>query len=138
MDALIAVLLLAASILILIIGYILGRRLGLSEARRELPRLLQEAREDATKRSKSVLQGQFSEQIAPYMPDFPYSPTEVRFLGKPVDFVVFKGMDNHDIEEVVFVEVKTGKSQLNTQERKLKEVVKNKKVSWDEYRVTQQ
>ena len=69
------------------------------------------------------------------MPDFPYKPTEARFIGKPVDFIVFKGMDEKKIEEVVFVEVKTGKSKLNDVEKSLKNTVEDKKISWDEYRI---
>ncbi len=90
-------------------------------------------RQDAIKRSRAVLGGQFSEQLAPYLPDFPFSPTECRFIGKPVDFIVFKGMDGKAIEEVVFVEVKSGKSTLSSQERALREAVKSGRVLWYEY-----
>ncbi|NQV09341.1 hypothetical protein HQ529_05820 [Candidatus Woesearchaeota archaeon] len=94
-----------------------------------------EIRADAVKRSRAVLGGQFSEQLAPYLPDFNYSPTEARFIGKPIDFIIFKGMDEKDIKEVVFVEVKSGKSGLSTHERKLRDVIKDKKVVWEEYRI---
>ena len=79
--------------------------------------------------------GQFSEQLAPYLPDFPYSPTEARFIGKPIDFIIFEGMDNKEITAVKFVEVKSGKSSLSTHERKLKDVIINKNISWEEYRI---
>ncbi len=92
-------------------------------------------RQDAIKRSRAVLGGQFSEQLAPYLPDFPFSPTECRFIGKPVDFIVFKGMDGKAIEEVIFVEVKSGKSTLSSQERALREAVKSGRVLWYEYAV---
>ena len=92
-------------------------------------------RKDAVMRSRSVLGGQFSEQLAPYLPDFPFSPTECRFLGKPIDFIVFKGMDDKKIEEIVFVETKSGKSRLSSQEKGLKEAIEKRKVSWKEYRV---
>ena len=79
--------------------------------------------------------GQFSEQLAPYLPDFPYSPSEVRFIGKPIDFLVFKGADGKNIDEVIFVEVKSGKSKINSHERNLKNAIDNKKVRWEEYRI---
>ena len=44
-------------------------------------------------------------------------------------------MDEKNIDEVVFVEVKSGKANLNTTERKLKDVIKEKKVRWHEYRI---
>jgi len=130
---LITILLIIAAIIILIIGYFIGRQIGYLEAQKDLPSILKKEREDAIKRSRSVLSGQFSEQMAPYFPDFPYSPTEVRFIGKPVDFIVFKGMDEKNIEEVIFIEMKTGKSTLNSQERNLKEAIQKKKVKWEEY-----
>jgi len=92
-------------------------------------------RKDAILKSRAVLSGQFSEQLAPFLPNFNFNPTECRFIGKPVDFLIFKGMDNKEIEEVVFVEVKSGDSKLSPVEKNLKDVVKNKKVRWEEYRI---
>ena len=124
-----------ALIIISIISYLAGKKLGKLQAEKELEPRLVEERGDAIKRSRAVLSGQFSEQLAPYLPNFPYKPTEARFIGKPVDFIVFKGMDEKKIEEVVFVEVKTGKNQLSSVEKSLKETIQGKKVSWSEYRV---
>lgn len=92
-------------------------------------------RKDAITKSRSVLSGMFSEQIAPYFPDFKFKPTEIRFLGKPVDFIAFKGLDDKKVDEVVFIEVKSGKSNLNKTEKSLKEAIENKKVRWEEYRI---
>lgn len=92
-------------------------------------------RKDAITRSRSVIGGQFSEQLAPYLPDFGFLPTECRFIGKPIDFIVFKGMDGKNIDEVVFVEVKSGDAKLSPQEKALKETIQNKKVRWVEYRI---
>ena len=86
-------------------------------------------------KSRAVLGEQFSEQLAPFLPDFKYLPTECRFVGKPIDLIVFKGMDNKDINEVVFVEVKSGDAKLSQHEKKLKEVIEQKKVRWEEYRI---
>ena len=78
------------------IGYLIGKYITLKHFDDKIPK----EREDAIKQSRAVLSGQFSEQIAPYLPDFPFNPTEARFMGKPIDFVVFKGMDEKKIEEV--------------------------------------
>jgi predicted Holliday junction resolvase-like endonuclease len=87
--------------------------------------------------TRSILGGLFSEQVAPFLSGFPedLKASEARFVGKPVDFLIFKGMDEGDINEVVFVEVKTGNSQLTPNERKLRDVINAKKVRWVEYRV---
>ena len=121
----------ALFLIILFVGYIIGKYVASKEHQETIP----EIRETAIKQSRAVLSGQLSEQIAPYFPEFPFKPTEVRFIGKPIDFVVFKGMDEKKIEEVIFVEVKTGKSQLSSVEKTLKEAIDNKKISWSEYRL---
>ena len=64
------------------------------------PRRLRIREETASvRRSRSVLGGMFAEQLAPYLPNFPFSPTEAKFIGAPIDFLVFKGMDAQPIEE---------------------------------------
>jgi predicted Holliday junction resolvase-like endonuclease len=82
-----------------------------------------------------VLSGMFAQQLAPYLPNFPFSPTEAKFIGAPIDFLVFKGMDAQHIEEVIFVEVKSGSARLNQNEHSLKDAIENKCVRWLEYRV---
>ena len=42
-------------------------------------------------------------------------------------------MNEKEIKEIIFVEVKTGKSKLSKQEKNLKEAIINKKVKWFEY-----
>ncbi|MCF7910150.1 hypothetical protein K9L16_00565 [Candidatus Pacearchaeota archaeon] len=119
----------------LILAFWLGKKFGSLVSDRFWEGELGRHRKDAIAKSRAVLSGNFSEQLAPFLPKFPYSPTECRFIGKPIDFLVFKGMDKKEIEEVVFVEVKSGKSQLSSSEKKLKNAIQRKKVSWKEYRV---
>lgn len=126
------------SIVLVFVFLIIGILIGKFLERLKLEETIQEIRKDAIKRSRAVLTGSFSEQLAPYLPDFKYSPTEVRFIGKPIDFIVFKGMDNKEPTEVIFVEVKSGKSQLSTPERKLRDAIKAKKVSWELYRIPEE
>jgi predicted Holliday junction resolvase-like endonuclease len=116
-------------------GIGLGRRTAKLEAERGLPKLLEEERGDAVRRSRAVLGGQMAEQLAPWLPGFPFDPSEVRFIGKPVDFIAFSGSSSGEIEEVVFVEVKSGKASLNRVERSLKAAIEEGRVGWLEYRV---
>jgi predicted Holliday junction resolvase-like endonuclease len=44
-------------------------------------------------------------------------------------------MDEHDIKEAVFVEIKTGNSQLSSNERSLREAIEAKRVRWLEHHV---
>ena len=112
-----------------------GKKAGAYRKNKEWEAELPAHRKDAIMRSRAVLGGHFSEQLAPYLPDFEFLPNECLFMGKPIDFIVFKGMDEKNIEEVVFVEVKSGKARLSPQEKNLKEAIDNKKVRWVEYRI---
>ena len=117
------------------IAYWLGIKTGSFRRDKHWEKQLPEYRKEAIMKSRAVLGGHFSEQLAPFLPDFKYIPTECKFLGKPVDFLVFPGLDEKNISEVVFVEVKSGKSGLSKPERSLRDAIKNKKIRWEEYRI---
>jgi predicted Holliday junction resolvase-like endonuclease len=89
---------------------------------------------------RSVLGGRFSEQVAPYLPGFPIDlrPSEAKFLGDPVDFIIFNGLDDKNITEVVFVEIKTGRSRYNNNEKTLKNAIDNKRVRYVTYNVPEE
>ena len=113
------------------IGFIAGRIISSFLFSKKVPKI----RQDAVNRSRAVLAGQISEQMAPYFPGFPYLPSEVRFIGKPVDFIVFRGLDEKSVQEIVFIEIKTGKSQVNTNEKSIREAVLSGRVRWEQYRL---
>ena len=132
------VLLIAVFLIGLVIAYFAGQKIGTIKTHKHWESEIPSHRKDAILKSRAVLSGMFSEQLAPYLPNFNFKPTEVRFMGKPVDFIIFKGMDEKNIDEVVFVEVKSGKSQLNKVEKSLKKAIENKKVKWEEYRIPEE
>ena len=138
MEPLTIILVLGILILGILIGYFLGHKLGVLKRDRHWELQLPIHRKDAVSRSRAVLSGQFSEQLAPFLPGFQYNPNEARFIGKPVDFIVFKGLDNREIEEIVFVEVKSGNAKLNNTEKSLKKAVEKGKVRFEGYRVPEE
>lgn len=89
-------------------------------------------RSDAVKRSQSVTRGKVTECLIPYFPDFPYNPKDARFLGTPVDLIVFDGLSDADeVEKVVFIEIKTGKAAaLSKRERAVRECIKAGRVQY--------
>jgi predicted Holliday junction resolvase-like endonuclease len=94
---------------------------------------MEQARKSAVMQSRAVLGGKFTEQMVPFFPDFRYDPTEVRFIGSPIDMIVFPGLSRGDPEEIVILEVKTGKSaQLTSQQKKIRQLVEDGMVRWDE------
>ena len=91
---------------------------------------VQLARKDAVDTSRAVLKGQISEEMAPFLPEFPYDSSDARFLGSPVDFLIFRGMSKGQVEEIVVVDIKTGKSALNKVQKQIKECIEKGRVSF--------
>ena len=90
------------------------------------------ARREAIAQSRTVLGGKFAEQLAPYLPDFRYDPTEARFIGTPIDLIVFPGLATGDPREIVIMEIKTGQSgQLTPQQRKIRQLIEDGMVRWE-------
>ncbi len=86
----------------------------------------------AISQSRAVLGGKFTEQMVPYLPDFKYDPTEARFIGSPIDLIIFPGLARGDPEEIVIMEIKTGKTaQLTPQERKIRQLIEEGMVRWE-------
>jgi len=133
---------LAAFLFGLIAAYLIFRaRVSVYEerARNDLERwkieCTNEIRKDSVNRSRSTLKGRISEQMAPFLPEFPFSPADARFIGNPIDFVVFDGYtnakdDKGDAISVVLVEVKKGKGKLSREETLIKKAVEEGRVSW--------
>ena len=89
-------------------------------------------RKEAITQSRAVLGGKFVEQLAPYLPEFKYDPTEARFIGSPIDLIVFPGLASGDPKEIVIMEIKTGKTgQLTPQERKIRQLIEDGMVRWE-------
>ena len=94
-------------------------------------------RQDAIKKSQAVTIGKVTEHIVPYFGGFfPYNPKEARFIGSPIDLIVFDGMET-DMEHITvhFIEVKTNTSSLSPKQRAIKYAILNKRVEWKELRV---
>jgi len=115
------------------------RELALREARNKLSEWMldheKNIRQDAVQRSQAITTGKIVEHLVPYLPNFNYNPKDARFIGSPVDFVVFDGMsdDEDDQLSIVFVEVKTGMSMLTRRERMVRDAIKAGRVKWVEW-----
>jgi predicted Holliday junction resolvase-like endonuclease len=125
-----------------VLAYLVFRlRVGVIEerARNDLERWKIECtdgiRKDSVNRSRSTLKGRISEQMAPLLPEFPFSPADARFIGNPIDFVVFDGYtwakdEKADSISVVLVEIKKGKGRLSREENLIRKAVEEGRVSW--------
>ena len=81
------------------------------------------------KSSQSVKYGKLTEQWIPLSKEFPYSPNSFRFLGEPIDGIVF------DEDSIILTEFKTASSRLSDTQKKIKSLVEQGKVKWLEFRV---
>lgn len=81
------------------------------------------------KKSSEVRLGHIAETLAPFLDQFDFDPETCTFLGKPIDYVSFGD------EEITFIEVKSGNSQLNSRQRHIRDLVKNKCIAWKEIRI---
>tara|TARA_R110000824_G_scaffold294967_1_gene483359 strand:- start:1016 stop:1606 length:591 start_codon:yes stop_codon:yes gene_type:complete len=81
------------------------------------------------KKSSEVRLGNIAETLAPFLDQFDFDPENCIFLGRPIDYISFED------EVVTLIEVKSGKSQLNSKQRHIRDLIKNKQVAWKEIRI---
>jgi predicted Holliday junction resolvase-like endonuclease len=120
----------------LVLGAVIGAALALMYAALQHARRARDIRRHAVSQSRAVTRGQVFEQFAAYFPSFEFSPKDAQFIGKPVDFVVFDGLDEGELRRIVFVEIKTGGATLSTRERRIREAIRKGRVEWREVRLT--
>ena len=79
--------------------------------------------------SMRVKHGQAWEAFVPLMETFENKlgpKCNAVFLGQPIDLIYFND------DEIVFVEVKTGNSRLSNRQRNVRNLVKDRKIRWEE------
>ena len=65
------------------------------------------------------------------------NPKDCRFMGSPIDYIVFDGLSDvtdkvaNEIKEVKFIDIKTGSSSLNTAQRRIRDAIKDNRVSFE-------
>jgi len=138
---------LIASVVALVIGFVLGylyirpRITAIEERyRADLERWKVETagqiRKDSVNRSRSTLKGKIAEQMAPVLPEFAFHPADARFIGSPVDYIIFDGLtavadDKTQSIRIVFMDVKKGTANLSRVQRVIKRAVEERAISWE-------
>ena len=87
------------------------------------------SREVSLRRSESTRYGQITEQFMPFISEYPYDSKQFRFLGSPIDGVQFED------DKIVMIEFKSAGSQLSTRQRRIRNLVREGKVDFQEIRV---
>lgn len=81
--------------------------------------------------SKSVRLGLISENVLPFHEDFKYNVKDLVPMFRPIDYIVFTE------DEIIFLEIKVGSSQLSPKQKRIKSLIELGKVRFEEHRVTE-
>lgn len=115
---------------------------ALAELKLNQKKDIDQAKKKSVDTSRSVIKGQIAEQIAPYLPNFKYLPSDARFIGDPIDFLVINGYTNFkdgqgspDNLEVVLIDIKSGKAQLSQGQEAIQRTVRAGRVRFETIRI---
>ena len=81
------------------------------------------------KQSLSVKHGKMTEQFIPFLTTYPFDKQNFRFIGSPIDGVQFEK------DKIIFIEFKTGNSNLSEKQLQIKQLVEHNKVEFEEIRI---
>jgi predicted Holliday junction resolvase-like endonuclease len=114
----------------------------IAELELEHQQALTSAQKRSVNTSRAVLKGKMAEQLAPIMPEFQYLPSDAKFLGDPVDYVVFDGYtDLRDGEgraediEVVLIDIKSGGARLTKGQQAIAQAIAQGRVRFETVRI---
>ena len=69
--------------------------------------------------------------MLPIFPEFLYHSKDLVFIGKGVDYIIFDGLAEGELRDIIFLEIKTGKSQLNKNERMIQQFLSTKRARYE-------
>lgn len=91
------------------------------------------ADEGAEKKAIEVGVGKCLEKIMPACKGFSTPLIECRPLFEPIDMILFNGLATGKVNSITFMEVKTGAGRLNQHQRKIRDAINDKSVSFRWY-----
>jgi predicted Holliday junction resolvase-like endonuclease len=92
------------------------------------------ATEKAEITTKAVNVGKTLEKVLPTMKDFKWNVPDSKFLGDPIDLVIFNGLSMGKVSSLSFVEVKSGNASLNNHQKSIRDAIEDRKVSYRVFR----
>ncbi|ENX09029.1 Holliday junction resolvase-like protein [Acinetobacter courvalinii] len=114
----------------------------IAELELEHKQALLDAQKRSVNTSRAVLKGKMAEQFAPILPEFQYLPSDAKFLGDPVDYVVFDGYTDfrdgdgtaEDIE-VILLDIKSGGARLSKGQQAIAQAVREGRIRFETLRI---
>lgn len=114
----------------------------ISELELEHQQALTVAQKRSVNTSRAVLKGKMAEQLAPILPEFQYLPSDAKFMGDPIDYVVFDGYSDFrdgegsaDDIEVVFIDIKSGGARLTKGQQAIARAIQQGRVRFETVRI---
>lgn len=110
-------------------------RQEISSLKEKHPEDIKKARDEALTKSRAVMRGQATEHLAPYIIKGT-NPKDYRFMGNPIDYVIFEGLSDvidgeaDAIKSITFLDIKTGKSNLNKSQRRIRDAITSNLVTF--------
>lgn len=129
---------------ILVISLVIGL-IGIIRSERESHKEEIQARDAELERYKksqntaqrATIKGHLAEQMYPLLTEScPYTLSDMRFMGMPVDYIIFDGYtdckdgDGH-IREIIFADIKSGQAQLSKTQRSIRDAISAGRVRWE-------
>ena len=94
-------------------------------------------RNNIAEKQRAGIKGKLAETFAPFLPGFPFKPSECKFIGDPIDYLVFEGLDERDVKGIHLVEIKDSNSKLSKHQKQIKDIIDDldsKEVTFREVR----
>jgi predicted Holliday junction resolvase-like endonuclease len=82
-----------------------------------------------------IISGKTLEKLLPFLKEFKFDPHDVRWIGDPIDIIIFDGRSKNNLKKIVLCEIKTGKSKLTPIQRRIKELIEKKRIEWKEFKI---
>ena len=114
--------------------FIQAKQDELKQIQEDFKKAKEKATTGAAKKSTEVNFGKVLEKVAPALCNFPFVCTDCRPIFEPIDYLAFKGWtEKGRVEELCFIDIKTGNARLNTHQQQVKSAVENGKVELQVY-----
>ena len=85
--------------------------------------------------AKAINLGFLLERLAPTLAGFTFNKNDCRSMFDPIDYVIFEGLsEKQKVDKIVFVDIKSGGARLSPKQKKIKQVVEDKKVGFQTYK----
>lgn len=56
---------------------------------------------------------------------------DMTFVGKGIDYIIFDGLSSGNLKEIVFLEIKSGSSTQNNNEKMIEDIIRKGKVRYE-------